>query len=275
MNSEAFLAKFGPWAVVTGASSGIGTGFARALAAKGLNLALVARREAQLKELADELQVAHGVQTVVVACDLSQPGFLDDLRATTDGLDVVLLVSNAGAGALGAMLRVDVDELAHMLRLNTEAHLRLAHHYGQHLLGRGTGGIVLIGSMAGMQGTPLSGNYAGAKAYVHTLGQALNYELRRTGVNVTVVVPGPTRTPGLTERSDIDLTKLPGPVMEVDTLVAIGLKALAKNRPLIVAGAANRLTDATMRRLLPRQAARNLMGAMLTRHAPPELTIRP
>lgn len=175
---------------------------------------------------------------------------------------------------MGAMLRVDVEELAATLRLNSEAHLRLVYHFGREMVARGRGGIVLVGSTAGMQGTPLAGNYAGAKAYVHTIGQALNYELRDRGVHVTVLVPGPTRTPGLTDRLDIDLTRMPGPVMEVDRLVGIGLRALVRNRPLIIAGLANRAADTTMRRLMPRQTARNVMGTALVRHAPPHLTMR-
>lgn len=275
MGNDSFKAKFGPWAVVTGASSGIGTGFARALAAKGMSVVLAARRADLLKELADELEGAHGVGTAVVATDLTQSGAIDDLRTATDSLDVGLLVSNAGAAALGAMLRVDVDKLAAMLRLNTEAHLRLSHHYGQRLVSRGGGGILFVGSMGAMHGMPLGGNYSGAKAYVHNFGQALNYELRDTGVNATVLVPGNTRTPGLTERTDIDMSKMPGPAMEVKQVVAIGLKALKRNKPLVIAGAPNRVLDTVTRRLLPRQAGRNLLGKTITRHAPAELTMRP
>ena len=127
--------------------------------------------------------------------------------------------------------------------------------------------------MAGMQGTPLGANYAGAKSYIHNLGQALNYELRKTGVHVSVTVPGPVSTPALNERTDIDLGNMPGPVMSVDDLVAIGLIGLAKNKPLVVAGGANRVMDFMFRRVMPRQTGRNMMGMMVTKYAPPELTM--
>ena len=274
MKAQRFTNTFGPWAVVTGASSGIGTGYARELAARGINLVLVARNDVRLKELADELEQAHGVETRVAPADLSDPGFLARVQAVTDSVDVGLLVSNAGVASMGATLRVDLDELARNLQVNTEAHLRLAHHFGRRLEQRGGGGIVLVGSMAGMQGTPFGGNYAGAKAYLHTLGQALNYELKGKGIHVSVIAPGPTDTPAVTNRSDIDLSKLPGPVMAVDKLVRISLEGLAKNKPLVIPGASNRMIDWMSRRVMPRQAGRNMMGAITAKHVPAELSIR-
>ncbi len=273
MNNQIFAEKFGSWAVVTGASSGIGTGFARGVAAKGLNVVLVGRREGRLKEVADELETIHQVQTQIVATDLTDDAFLTDIRQVTDPLDIGLVISNAGAGVLGAMLKVDVEDLASTLKLNTTAHLHLAHHFGKRLVKKGRGGILLVGSMAGMQGTPLAGDYAGAKAYIHNLGQALNYELRRTGVHVSVTVPGPVNSPALNDRTDIDLGKMPGPVMSVNKLVAIGLKGLAKNKPLLIAGGTTRVMDFMFRRVLPRQVGRNMMGMMMTKYAPAELTM--
>jgi short-subunit dehydrogenase len=274
MKIDQFTDKFGPWAVVTGASSGIGSGYARELAARGFDLVLVARNDVRLKEIADELERAHGIGTRVVSADLSRPDFLDDLRLVTDGLDVGLLVSNAGVASMGATLRIGVDELARNLEVNTAAHLRLAHHFGQRFVTRGGGGIVLVGSMAGMQGTPFGANYAGSKAYIHMLGQALNYELEGDGVHVSVVAPGPTDTPAMHGRTDIDLSKLPGPVMAVDKLVTISLDGLAKNKPLVIPGVSNRMIDSVSRRILPRQAGRNMMGRMTEKHVPPELSMR-
>ena len=193
MNTKQFTNKFGPWAVVTGASSGIGSGYARELAARGLNVVLVARNDVRLKEFADELEQTHGIDTRVVSADLSDTDFLHGVRVVTDNLDIGMLVSNAGVASMGAMLRVDVEMLARNLQVNTGAHLRLAHHFGRRFESRGRGGIVLVGSMAGMQGTPFGANYAGSKAYVHMLGQALNYELKGKGIHVSVVAPRPDR----------------------------------------------------------------------------------
>ncbi|MBL4771880.1 MAG: SDR family NAD(P)-dependent oxidoreductase [Planctomycetes bacterium] len=273
MKTIAFENKFGPWALVTGGSSGLGVGFAHNLAAKGLNVVLTGRREALLTEVAQQLEERHGIQTRVVATDLTSDEALDEIRKVTDELDIGTVISNAGVASMGAMLKIDADELGRNLKLNTTAHLRISHHFGQRLVERGKGGILFVGSMAGMQGTPLGANYAGAKGYVHNLAQALNYELRNSGVHVSVVAPGPTDTPGLNARTDIDLAKIPGPVMSVDKLVSIGLKGLAQNKPLVVAGLSNRMMDFMFRRILPRQTGRNMMGMMISKHAPRELKL--
>lgn len=272
---QQFSQAFGPWAIVTGASSGIGAEFARQVAAAGVNVVAVGRREQRLTDLAAELQRDHGVDTRVAPLDLSDPGFLERLRATTDDLDVGLLVSAAGADAMGAILRVEIADLGRMLALNTAAHLLLAHHFGARMVTNGRGGILLVGSTAGMQAVPLNGNYSGAKAYVHSLGQALNYELRDTGVHVSVTVPGPTATPGLLERTDIDLSKVPGRPMSPERVVAAGLKGLVRNKPLVVTGAPNKTLDWVGRHLVSRRAVRNGYGAMLTKFAPRELTMAP
>jgi short-subunit dehydrogenase len=273
MNPQQFTQQFGSWAVVTGASSGIGTGYARDLAARGINVVLVGRRDVVLKEIGDQLESAHGIKTRVVSTDLSEDDFLDDIRLTTDDLDIGLLVSNAGAAAMGAMIRVDVNDLARNLQLNTTAHLILTHHFGKRFVERGRGGIVLVGSMAGMQGTPFGANYAGAKAYIHMLGQALNYEFQDAGVSVSVIAPGPTKTPALIDRTDIDLGQLPGPVMDVSKLVDLSLKGLAKNKPIVIPGASNKMIDSMSRRVMPRQGARNMMGSITARHVPEELKV--
>lgn len=268
-----FSRRYGPWAVVTGASSGIGAEFARRVAERGVNVVAVGRREGRLKDLAAELEYAHGVESRVVSLDLSASDFLEELRAVTDPLDVGLVVSAAGADAMGALLRVEESQLLAMLSLNTTAHLRLARHFGERMVRKGHGGLLLVGSTAGLQAVPLAGNYSGSKAYVHALGQALNHELRGSGVHVSVTVPGPTATPGLLERPDIDLSKMPGRPMTPDAVVALGLKGLVRNKPLVITGAPNRVMDWAGRRLFSRTAIRNLYGAMLGRFAPADLTM--
>ncbi len=265
--------QFGPWAVVTGASSGIGEEFAHQLASMGLNLVLVARNDVLLKELADLLQQKHNVDTKVVKLDLSDPGFLPVLRDVTDPLDIGLVVSNAGFATMGAVLSVPVASLQQNLALNASAHLALAHHFGERLLARDSGGILLVGSTTGLQATPYAGNYAGAKAYVHGLGQAMNYELRKTGVHVSVLVPGPTRTDAITTKTDFELDRLPAPLMSTEKLVNIGLKGLRKNKPLVVAGAPNRMVDWMNRKLFGHKGGRMMLGMMMERVAPPNRTV--
>ena len=136
---------------------------------------LVGRRPDALHALSSTLTQSHGVQTREVSIDLSDPDFLLSLAEATEDLDIGLLVSNAGDDAMGAILRVELTRLTKMLRLNTQAHLELTHHFGRRFEQRGKGGIILVSSIAGLQGTPFAGNYAGAKAYLLNMGMALNY----------------------------------------------------------------------------------------------------
>src|SRR5262245_14795135 len=158
--------KFGPWAIVTGASSGIGKEFARQLAASGLNLVLLARRLPLLEELGHQLENKFGVQYRAVGVDLTEDGFLEKIEAATHDLDIGLLISNAGAGIPGEFLSLERDVLLRIVRLNIIAHLDLAHHFGRRLATRGRGGMLLVSAMGAAQGIPYMANDRGTKAYV-------------------------------------------------------------------------------------------------------------
>jgi short-subunit dehydrogenase len=181
-----------------------------------------------------------------------------------------LLISNAGDDAMGALLRVELPELNKMLQLNTASHLALVHHFGRRFENRNSGGILLVSSTAGLQGTPYLGNYAGSKAYLLNLGMALNYEMRGTGVKVTVLMPGPTKTPGLVDKPAIPLASLPAPQMSPESVARIGLQALTKNKPYVIAGAMNRIM-AIVGGVLGRTAGRNMWGGLLKGIVPEEL----
>jgi uncharacterized protein len=265
--------QFGPWAVVTGANSGIGAAFADQLAKQGYNLVLVGRRAEALNAVSERLVRTYSIKTRSVLVDLSTSDFLTQLAAQINDLDIGMLVSNAGDDAMGALLRVELDQLTKMLRLNTEVHLRLAHHFGRLFEKRGGGGILLVSSTAALQGTPFLANYGGAKAYLLNMGMALNSEMRGTGVNVTVLVPGPTKTPGLLEKPAVPLSKLPAPVMTPAAVARIGLAALARNKPYVIAGIMNRIM-AGMGSLLGRVGARNMWGALIRGIVPAELKVR-
>lgn len=261
--------RFGPWAVVTGASSGIGHEFARQLAASGINLVLVARRLATLHDAGAALAARHGIGYRAVGIDLSGPGLLTPIVEATADLDVGLLVSNAGAASPGAFLESDLDAQRGIVRLNTTAHLDLAHHFGQRLVRRGRGGIVLVSALGASHGVPYMANAAATKAYVASLGEALHVELAKQGVHVTVLHPGPTRTPVLAELG-LDAGKMPIPPMSVERCVSETLRALARNRARCIPGRINRVTAA----LAPPGLTRTMMAAMLAhpdrgQHSPP------
>ena len=217
--------RFGPWALVTGASSGIGKEFAQQIAASGINIVLVARREDLLKEVGVEFSKRYGVEHRVVVLDVSREDFIRQLASATDDLDIGLVVSNAGTGNPGEFLKLDRQLLEETLRLNTMSHLDIAHYFGGKLAERRRGGLILVGAMGAENGIPCMANDGGAKAYVHSLGEALHYEFKPLGVHVTVLAAGITNTAvmGLKE----------------ETVQGIGFKSLAIFRPGIIVGNAH------------------------------------
>lgn len=194
---------FGPWAVVTGASSGIGAAFAVQLAAAGRHVVLVARRADRLATLAQQISTQYGVQTRAISADLSNADFLPALLAQTADLDIGLVISNAGYSRTQFLLDDDLDAQVDLLHVNTRAHLLLAHAFGNRLRERAArdgrrGALLLVASIVAFSATPRWANYAASKRYILALGEALALELRAHGVHVQVVCPGTTRTEFLT-----------------------------------------------------------------------------
>lgn len=252
--------RFGPWSVVTGASSGIGREFARQLAAAGINVVLVSRRLTALEELGAALARDYGVDCRAVGVDLSDPAMLTPIANATNDIDVGLLVSNAGAALPGPFLGSDLQAQRAILRLNTAAHLGLTHHFGERLARRGRGGIVLVSALGAIHGVPYLAHTAATKAYVASLGAGLHGELAKHGVHVTVLHPGPTRTPAIAQLG-LDPDKLPMPPMAPDVCARDALRALERNRARCIPGRLNRVTTA----LVPATVTRSMMSRMLAR----------
>jgi short-subunit dehydrogenase len=252
--------RFGPWALVTGASSGIGKAFAHQLAGAGLHLILVARRAALSKQLGEELRSAFNIQYRVIEADLSEQKSVEELGSSVADLDVGLVVSNAGSTSMGEFLDMDAASLHRELRLNTTAHLSLAHQFGRRLLRRGRGGLLLVSSTAGYQGVPYVANYAATKAYILSLGEALHHELGRLGVTVTVLLPGPTDTPMMAD-AGFDSSTMPMKPMSAEQAAREGLAALEAGLATRVPGRLNRVLGA----LLPRRAASSFLGSMIAK----------
>ena len=189
-----FRKRYGPVALVTGASSGIGTGFAEELAARGLDLVLAARRTDRLEALKARLEADHGIAVRVLASDLTLPDAPAQLAAAVADLDIGLLVSNAGFGAKGHYDRIDPGFMAEMLAVNCHAPMQLAHAFLPRLRARGQGGIILTSSVEGLMGGPYSTAYAATKALVIALGEGLWGELAGTGIDVLTLTPGATES---------------------------------------------------------------------------------
>ena len=250
--------RFGPWALVTGASSGIGEEFARQIAASGIHVALVGRRELLLRTVGVECTRASGVQHRIIPLDLSEPDFLPALADAMRDLDIGLVVSNAGTGNPGEFLKHDRQLLHETLRLNTIAHLDITHHFGQKLGERRRGGIILVGALGAENGIPCMANDGGAKAYVHSLGEALHYEFKPLGVYVTVLAAGVTNT-AVIDKFGLDPKTMPMKPMSVEQCVSEGLSGLRKNRSRVVPGRLNRFMNA----LVPASVARKLLADLL------------
>jgi short-subunit dehydrogenase len=249
---------FGPWAVVTGSSSGIGREIARHLASSGLNVVLVARRQSQLEEVGRELASRFGVEYRAVKADLSEEGFFERIDDATKDMDVGLFVGNAGVASPGELWTIDRKELLRAVHLKVNANLTLVHHFARRFVSRGKGGVLLTSSIGGLNGVPYVSNTAAVEAYVLTLGEGLHAELKRFGVRVTVLMPGPTLTESMAKMG-VDPSEMPVKPMAADRVAAEGLRALQANRATHIAGRMNRL----MSRLMPRSMATRLMGAMI------------
>ena len=195
---SAFGDRYGPWAVVAGASVGIGAEFCRQIAAEGVDVVLVSRSADKLDTLAAELNAEHGVRTRVASIDLAEPGAEADLFAATLGLEVGLFVYNAGADSLNTyFLDVPAEEWHAMVRRNCAVPLLASHHYGAPMTERGRGGILLVTSGAAWAGGGRLTTYGGTKAFDLVFGEGLWAELRRDGVDVLSLVVGATDTPAL------------------------------------------------------------------------------
>ena len=194
-----FRETYGPWAVILGASDGTGAAFAEALAGRGLNVVLVARRQPLLEELAARLSV----ETRVVTLDLAVPGAIDDLAAATDDLDVGLVIYNAGADTNNApLLDQPLEHLSAMVQRNCAAVLETAYRFGHRLVKRGRGGLVLVSSGAGWTGGGRLAAYGASKAFDRVLAEALWAEWKPHGVNVLSMVLIATDTPSLRRHLD-------------------------------------------------------------------------
>jgi len=239
------------WALVTGASSGIGAAFARALDRRGYAILLVARRRERLEELAKTLARAE-----VLTADLGIEAEVARVASHALALgDVELLVNNAGFASNGELLALDGEREVGMVKLNVLALMELAQRLLPSMIARNSGGVINVSSIAAFQPVPYMATYGATKAFVLSWSEALSHELRKTGVRVTCVCPGPTATEFF-EAGGVNpaMAKLPH-VMSADAVVARTLRAFDRGRAVVIPGAINWLT-AFVTRIFPRVAVR-------------------
>ena len=255
-----FKKKYGEWALITGASSGIGKAFAQQLAKKGLNLVLVARNTQAMDELADNLSREYKISTRVVGADLTTDGAVAALADAVNDLDIGLVVPSAGIDEMGQFLDKNVDDLNRMVKLNVRVPTEIAHVFGQKMSARKRSGIILVASLFGYQGIPNFATYAATKAYILVLGEALNVELRKKKIDVLVLSPGLTDTP-FSQNMEIDFSKIPMIAQKPEAVAKTGLRALG-GPATVVSGLLNKFY-AWENRLLPRHFPVNLFGLLI------------
>jgi hypothetical protein len=257
-----FAARYGPWAVVTGASSGIGEETARQLASGGLHVVLVARREERMVALAEALRRDHGVEVDVVRADLGTDAGQRALADATRSRDIGLLVANAGFGLKGAFVDIPLERQIAMVRLNVEGTLSLVHEFAGRLVARGRGGIIVTSSTAALQGTPFTSAYAATKAFDLVLAEGLRDELAPAGVDVLALCPGATDTEG-PRSTGVDPSRVPGKMMPVGPVVRAALLGLGRTA-VVIPGSTNRVA-AFATRLVPRALATWIAGRLIRR----------
>jgi short-subunit dehydrogenase len=250
-----FRERYGPWALVAGASAGIGEAFARRLAERGLHLLLVARRAEALERLAAELRERHRVEVRVEPLDLARSDLVERAEALAAGAEVGLLVYNAAHSVIGPFVERPLEEQLRVLEVNCRGPLLLAHRFGGAMAARGRGGILLMTSIAGSQGNPWLVSYAASKAFNLVLAEGLWVELGERGVDVLACRAGATRTRGY----EASRPKRSVPLMEAEEVVDSALAALGR-RPSVVPGALNRVAAFAFGRLLPRRTSIRIMG---------------
>lgn len=238
------LKKYGPWAIITGASSGIGEEFSRQLAALGFNLVLVARRKERLESISAELTSLYKVETQVVALDLAQNDFINSLDTAIGHKEIGLLINNAGFALTGNFLDHEVEQEISLLHLNCRAPVLLAHFFGKKMAQRKQGGIINVASAAAFLPMPMWTNYSSSKSYLLHFSEGLAWELKSSGVDVMALCPGSTQT----EFSAVAGVKKSG--MQVSTVVQSAIQSLGK-KTIVVPSFFNFFVTLLVR-LLPR-----------------------
>ena len=253
---------YGPWALVAGASEGLGAAYAEALARRGLELVLVARRGELLQQLAARLTAQYAIRVHILPIDLAHPEANELIAQETQALDIGLLVYNAAYSAVGPFFNHSLDDHLREVDTNVRTPLGLVNTFGKRMLAAGHGGIILMSSLSAFQGSAYISTYSATKAFNIVLAEGLWEEWRRGGVDVLACIAGAIRTPNYLASSPKHTGSISDATLEPEVVVAEALKALG-HRPTVIPGRLNRLSSFVMRRLLSRRAAVGIMGKVL------------
>ena len=254
--AQDFSSRYGPWALIAGASEGLGAAFAECLAAQSINLILVARRAEPLETLAVRLRETHAVDVMTQSLDLADEEALVSFMGTLEA-DLGLIICNAAYSAVGGFLETPAEQLKQIIGVNVTAPLLITRLLAPRLLTRGRGGVILMSSLAGNQGSANIATYAASKSFNTVLAEGLWQELKRAGIDVVAPCAGAIRTPGY--QSAASGPEPPG-TMNAEDVAYQALAALGQS-PVVVPGRFNQFALFLMRRLMPRKTAIRLMSS--------------
>ena len=254
-----FKEKYGPVALVAGASTGLGAAYAHALAARGLDLVIVARRKELLDDTAHIISSEYKVRVLPVVCDLASSNATEQIQNATNGMSINCLVYNAAASYIGPFLSVAVSEHTRITTVNTITPLKLIYAFAGNMIEQKRGAIVLMSSLAGFQGSGYLTAYAASKAFGRILAESLWYEWKLKGVDVIACCAGATATPNYFGSSPRE-TGFPAPRPQApEKVVEACLRRIGKT-PSFISGNGNRIVSFLMQHVLSEKMAINLMG---------------
>lgn len=251
--------KYGDTALIAGASEGIGAAFAAELASQGYNLILVARRMEPLQRQADELEARYKVSTRCLPFDLSDEDAAEKVIASLDGATPGIVVYNAALSHIGSFIEHPLENHYQAARVNMITPMKLVHQLGGKMLDRGKGAVILMSSMAGLQGSGYLATYAATKAFNRVLAESLWYEWREIGVDIMACCAGATATPGYLNSGPAKAGLFAPAVMKPEAVVRECLRKLGR-KPSFISGRANRAASFFMQRMLSRKRAIEIMG---------------
>jgi short-subunit dehydrogenase len=257
MNKAAFKARYGPWAIIAGASEGLGAAYARECARRGLNVVVVARSRDKLETVRDDIVRRHGVECRAVVLDLAHPDAATVLDKSTSAVDAGLLVYNAALSLIGPYASFSETQHRDTVAINCRTPALCAYLFGKRFTARGRGGILLMSSLAGLRGSPGIAHYAATKAYLLTLAQGLGREYASANVDVSACCAGAIATPGYAAASGA--SKASFFVMRPEKVAQLALDRVHK-RGVYVPGALNALGAFMLTRILPRAAAVSILS---------------
>ncbi len=251
--------KYGSTAMVAGASEGIGAAFATCLAAEGMDLVLIARRLQPLQQLADLLENKYKVNVICISCDLSGINATQQIVNALKGREINMLIYNAALSYIGPFIKNSAENHSQAAQVNMITPLNMVHLFGEKMLTNRKGAVILMASMAGLQGSGYLSVYAATKAFNRILAESLWYEWKNSGVDVIACCAGSTATPGFKNTHPEKTGFFTPRVLDPEEVPQECFKKLGK-QPSYITGRGNRLASFIMQKILPRKMAVKIMG---------------